>query len=704
MHFLAPIFLGGLFVIGVPIAIHLIGRRRAKIVRFAAMDFLIASQKKVASRLRLRQLLLLAARIGAICAVPLALARPFATGRADVPAAVARAQSAVIVIDDSASMQLRSSGRTTLFDRAQSRAHEILGLLGRDSDVAIVLGSEGADAPLPELTQDRARAGRVVDNLAPTSKAADLPLAVRRAVQILGTAGHAERRIFVLTDGAAHAWDQTGVPQAKSGPDLVVVDVTEGKTPANHAVVGAEVAPAPQIGPRGVRITADIANFSDTPEKDLQVTLRVGNKAVARGLIDVPAHGRGRKTFHHAFPEGGYFDASVEIPDDALAADDRRFLRIEVRKEARVLMVDGDPRTVRREDELFYLETALRPGDATESQLSLQTVTPDTLPKKLNDWDVIFLCNAKAPTAQQAQALRAFVESGGGLFISAGDNVDPDAYQAALGDLLPQPLKGARVVAPEKRTEGESGLENEGPAEHLGRIDRRHPMLTVFPSDPVGLRSARFYRIMLLAPIPDTEHRRALVRFESGAPALVEAEIGSGRVLMYTSTVDRDWTDLPIRPGFLPLVQQAARYLARAPMREPEPPGVVGRPHTVPVAADDARIEVTTPSGSHKLFDRPELRGRRELAYADTGEPGIYHVKLAGPDGDLTARPALDFAINLDPKESDLAKVHAAHADDGSTVATATGDAPTRRIELWHAVAAALLAFLVVEGLITRRG
>src|SRR5262245_61051579 len=172
MHFLAPIFLAGLLAIAVPIVIHLIGRRRAKIVRFSAIDFLIASQKKVASRLRLRQLLLLLARVGAICAIPLALARPFATGRADVPAAVARAQSAVLVIDDSSSMRLKISGRTTLFDRAQSRAHEILGLLGRDSDVAVVLGTEGADAPLGELTQDRARAGRVVDNLAPTSKAA----------------------------------------------------------------------------------------------------------------------------------------------------------------------------------------------------------------------------------------------------------------------------------------------------------------------------------------------------------------------------------------------------------------------------------------------------------------------------------------------------------------------------------------------------
>jgi hypothetical protein len=262
------------------------------------------------------------------------------------------------------------------------------------------------------------------------------------------------------------------------------------------------------------------------------------------------------------------------------------------------------------------------------------------------------------------------------------------------------------VAAPERRTEGESGLENEGPAERLGRLDRRHPMLSVFPSDPVGLREARFYRLMLLAPVPDSEHRRVLLRYESGAPALVEAEIGAGRVLFFTSTVDREWTDLPIRPGFLPLMQQAARYLARSPMREPEPPGLLGRPHQVPVLPDDARVEITMPSGAHKLYERSELVGRKELAFGETGEAGIYHVAVAAASGPLMPRAALDFAVNVDPKESDYAKVKkgGSAGAQGPELTTAGAPAPVRRVELWHGVAAALLLLLLVEGVLTRRG
>ena len=62
MSFLAPLMLVGLLGVAVPIAIHLIGRRRARVVRFAALDFLMASKRKTARRLQLREKVLFAVR------------------------------------------------------------------------------------------------------------------------------------------------------------------------------------------------------------------------------------------------------------------------------------------------------------------------------------------------------------------------------------------------------------------------------------------------------------------------------------------------------------------------------------------------------------------------------------------------------------------------------------------------------------------
>ena len=53
-------------------------------------------------------------------------------------------------------------------------------------------------------------------------------------------------------------------------------------------------------------------------------------------------------------------DASMSLTGDALAIDDRRWVHASLRDDVRVLLVDGDPRTVRHDDELFYLQAALR--------------------------------------------------------------------------------------------------------------------------------------------------------------------------------------------------------------------------------------------------------------------------------------------------------------------------------------------------------
>ena len=107
-----------------------------------------------------------------------------------------------------------------------------------------------------------------------------------------------------------------------------------------------------------------------------------------------------------------------------------------------------------------------------------------------------------------------------------------------------------------------------------------------------GLTAARFFQYLLLEPSAENPGRSVILRYESGAPALVEAEVGRGRVLLLTTTVDREWTDLPIRPGFLPLIQEAARRLAGIPAGDSISALLIGAAREIPAAADDRRIEI----------------------------------------------------------------------------------------------------------------
>ena len=710
MSFLAPGFVFFTALFAVPIAVHLIGRSRAKVRRFAAIELLLRGERRVARRTRIRQWLLLLLRALAIAAVPLILARPFLEAASDLPIAVGGAQSAVIVIDDSMSMSAARRGQS-LLDAAKVRARRLVDALGPDADVALLLASRGGGAPVPQLSADHARVSRAIADVRPTYRPTDITAALKRAAQLLATAAHPQRRVYLVSDLAAHGFASEAPWAAGRGPELVPVDVTDGESVANRAIVDFKTEPAPHLGPRGVRVSVEVANFGDQPLKELAVTLRVDGKPVSKGLLDVPAHGRAVKRFFHVLPlqasesEIGVHDVAAELPPDLLPADDRRFARVEVRRELRVLVVDGDPRTSRRDDEVFYLETALRPGDRDDSQLDVTTVAADELAgRRLADFDVVFLCNVKSP---DGAALRDYVQHGGGLFIALGDNVDVDRYDEALGDLLPQPLQALRTVGATAadRDDGERRPAGLGDGQRLGRVDRNHPLLAPLAEAHAteALEAARFSRYALFRPAAEGD-KRVLLRFIDGAPALIESQKGDGRVLLWSSTIDRDWTDLPIQPAFLPLVQQATRYLARAPMREPEAPLVVGQRRDIALQEGDLRVEVTQPSGTPLTFERDKVSGRPRLGFDATDAPGIYRVAAAGRDGVMRPRRDATFAVNVDAAESDPTKVDGARLKQlavggGAKVAAA----PRRRVELWHSLGALLLLLLLGEALLLRQ-
>src|SRR5262245_38001091 len=691
MHFLAPALLLGLIAAVLPIIIHRIGRRRARPVRFAAMELLLRAEREVSARRRLRDVALLVARTGLAAALPLAFARPFTEVRSDLPAVTTHSQSAVIVLDDSASMRRRMRRDETPFDVAKARAREIVEHLSPDSEIALVLASEGSTAPVAELSSDRPRVAAALAGLSCSARRADFAAALRRATQALTGSGRAggDRLIYVVTDLQATGWEDVAPSLLAAGPEIVVLDASGGEPWNNHAVVGLGAEPAPEEGASGIAVVAEIANFSTEPARGLGITLRLDGTEVARGFVDIPAAGRARKRFVHTV-SGGARQAEVVIDHDGFALDDRRACRVEASRGLRVLLVDGDPRTVRTEDEAFFLEAALRAGG---SNFSVTTVLPDDVGNQdLASFGAVFLANVARPSATFAAAITHYVEAGGGLFISVGDRVDADTWNQTMKAVLPQPLglKRSAAAPPGAHPEGETV--DLRPAERLAPIDRRHPLLAAFPARGEGLASARFFQFLLLAPVPEAPGRRIVLRYESGAPALVDAEVGRGRVLLLTTSVDREWTDLPIRPGFLPLEQEAARYLAAVPSGDATATVTVGGKRELPLGADDQRLEIVKPGG--------ESRWLTPAAHAHPSDAKARHTVLFD---ETDERPDAAFAVTLDASESDPARLADDKRPDRASARGAGGPPPRRRLELWHALGAAAIVLVLFESLLTLR-
>jgi hypothetical protein len=95
----------------------------------------------------------------------------------------------------------------------------------------------------------------------------------------------------------------------------------------------------------------------------------------------------------------------------------------------------------------------------------------------------------------------------------------------------------------------------------LATLERGHPVFEPFSGPRTGdLTAAHVLRYRALDPAAGAT---VLARFDDGAPALVERAVGSGRVLVWASTLDTFWNDLALQPVFVPLVQQMATHAAR---------------------------------------------------------------------------------------------------------------------------------------------
>ncbi|MEK7821900.1 MAG: BatA domain-containing protein, partial [Planctomycetota bacterium] len=120
MHLLNPLFLLGILGVALPVLIHLMGRRRAPLYHFAAIDFILRSQKRIEARLKLQHLLLFLLRAGVILLLALALAKPLLQERGLALVPVGASSSNVFIIDNSFSMNYQT-GESTLLAQAKAR-------------------------------------------------------------------------------------------------------------------------------------------------------------------------------------------------------------------------------------------------------------------------------------------------------------------------------------------------------------------------------------------------------------------------------------------------------------------------------------------------------------------------------------------------------------------------------------------------------
>jgi hypothetical protein len=704
----------GLLALAVPILAHLLGEETPRVVRFPATRFVPTTDPAPTRRRSLRDRGLLAVRLGALALLASALARP-ALPATDGISVLGVPHDAVILVDTSASTSLRlREGSILAIDT--TRAADLVAALPPGSRVGI-LGTDPRD-PRVEVGPDRARALEVAAELADPAIARStsntVAASLDEALALFGDAGEERPAvIYVLTDATARG--RGSLPGPSWGRARLVSFAPEGDAPQHVSLSAASWEPTPEVDARAVRVRALVrhraADPSDQPTAGpspagdggptvaVTVALLEDGRETARARVVVPAGGEAPVEFTLSRPEGApavaVTLALVEPAQDALPIDDRVHAWVSLDHVGDVLVVSGRPHELRTHDETYFLTAALASagrGAAGQSGGSrrVRVVAPDQLaqlarehPDELDRLAVVVLANVPAPDPEVAQALERAVTRGVGLLVTVGDAVEADPWNARLGELLPRRLRETAVA-------GTLPGREQARTEALAPPHLAHPAFAGLSGD-LGLLGARTRKLYLVEPDP-TREADVLLAFASGSPAVVTGTRGRGRVALLTTTIDRDWTDLPLRPGFVPLVQRLVAWLGAESATSGAGDRIApGTPRSFPQTTP---LHVDGPGGVTLATDAtPE--GSRVLR--DTFAPGHYVARPAEAD---TAH--LDaFVVALDAGESDTTRTDgapAATADPAATDATLTHTWLPR----WHALALLGLALLALEAMVRR--
>ncbi len=740
----------GALLFAVPLIIHLLSRHRHKRRPWAAMEFLLNAYKKQRKRLRRENLLLLLLR----CLIPillaLAIARPLLKSDSGL-AGGSGATHYVLVFDHSYSMDLELPGRASPFEKAKSIAGRLVDRLKANSGHKVTIMLSGVRPTIKlqgEMNLKRAKA--VLASLSPpVDSSREITAALQQAAELTAKPSEAAWAVCLFTDLQTRSFGEdpfavedkadglspntppgnaptpnpsaTGKPGgstdsptdamfADSARDAIasiretgefsLFDVLsqrgDGGREDNLQITDIYLGIAHAIAKVATPVVVKVQNRTETAQT-IQVTLEVDSAQPTRRSIEVEAGGEGEAEFLISFHELGQRTLRASIEGDSLRADNDRWRIVEVRKQLRLLVVEGsdsdDPALRDSTQFVDAIDPTHGEGPPELTVFQPKVVNWMTLysqKEPLKEYDMIVLCNVERIGERAGRALRDAMNGGTGLFIIFGDRCDVEDYNIHLygtGDgPMPMLLNGAEGYLPGGDSHYASTITTPEHPVFADLHDEAHRAL--FEDLPI-------FKFMASEPMarPENEAKQnpgttdpekdgasrlnqvlARVRDSGQNPLLIASEYGTARSLFLMSSVDRRperWNLMGDLMGiiFMPFVHPTSYWLT-LPVHD-NYNVQVGQPLYAVLDHRPFNMAVVTPdrSGLGKVpvaeVARP-LRGDRYAlpAFTKTDHGGIYRGEMLLDISGGSQPEKLLFAVNPDPEEGDLVYLTHASARD----------------------------------------
>ena len=669
MNFLNPLFLIGAAVLAVPILIHLVRRERSEIVPFSSLMFLLKIPKRMIRQQMLKNLLLMLLRLLLIALLVGVFARPYLVQSATPDAGQSgQGRGVVMLLDNSYSMRYGMN-----FDNMKAQALARINDLGSGDRMAVVAFSD-APSVLSAPTSDKGKLRAAVDTLEPTYAGTRYFDAFSVADRLLSQVGAQEKHVILISDFQRTGWNRSS-RESVIGHDVKAEMVNVGVKDSNNiGIDNVSVDATSFVRTYTGRVVARIHNYRRDREMSVPVALLIDDKEQARKTVVVPASGTALAEFGGFDLPLGFAKGKIRITsDDPLTLDNEFLFGIERREKLNVLILDaGRPR------QSFHLRAAFTAAPDLPFNVRVGNASAITV-EDLGSPDIVIFNDvprlADAVRDRMVQARKA----GQGQLVVLGANADL-AFWGAVAGFPAKPVRKVDVAA------------DRGTVVYLTSYDKNHGIFKPFQATSrLGLNTAKFLKYTELELKPGAS---AVAKFDNGAPALVESPVDDRGLLIFASTLDNIWNDLPLKPSVVPFLHETVRYLTRYNAVK----GWYTLGEGIPVIGnlDGGVARVIDPAGTQHSLG--ELKSGEQRIFSPA-LPGFYELRL-GRDTRVLAvnSPPSEGNLEMMVPEDLLAGVQSTEAEARQTGTFAQDDQleyARRQMGWWYLLLIALVAGIV---------
>ncbi|MFC1492536.1 BatA domain-containing protein [candidate division KSB1 bacterium] len=654
MTFLQAIFLYGLIAVTIPLIIHLLSRRKKNPVLFSSLYFLKLLENRKIRRLKIRQILLLILRMVLIALIVFAFSRPTIISGSGEEYSEGEFISAVIIIDNTLSTSAVKNGNS-VYSMIRNRALEILDMLKSGDEIFLFFTGSEENPGDSEAYYDPETIRKQLRSSGYTSMAVSLNDFITDAYDKLEQSTNLNREIYVISDFQKSSLGDEVIPQLNENNRFPVklfyaaVDI-EGMQNAGIQDVTIRNQVFEQNKDIGLRTV--INNYSTTAMNDVLVSLYIDGKRIAQKNVNLEPFSQETIEFSFIPGKGGVITGIVEIEDDALSTDNKRYFTIDIPDKLNVLIIHNE------QDENEFIEAVF--SENFNKLFDPVLVFSDQVNSvDLKRFDVVIYNGYNTWSESDIFRMKNYLTGGGGIVLFPGNNINVDSYNN---------LPAREFSLP--RAEDISGQiydpGNEGAGFiTISEVDFMHPVFFNMFDDPDPVID--YPRIFKSVDLRANSASDVIIGLTNGKPFLTVTNSESGKIAVFSSKPSLTWNTLPVKGLFAPLMHRVVTFLSKSDFME-SADIQVGDDISFYYNGSISDLNIISPDGSeYKLT--PEIAAESyKINFSETKEPGIYVCA----DGNEQFRK---FAVNADPVESDLSLL------DNNRIETIAGTNPLYLIE-----------------------